>query len=380
MKKKIFALLAVVAITFPFAVSAATFGNGDQYTLRKGDTAVGNLYVAAGDVVVSGNVDGDLMVGGGNILVTGDVDDDLIAGGGNISILGKVNDDIRLVGGSLTVGNIVKGDVVATGGSIRILPEAIVEGDLIVAGGSIIIDGVVNGKLHVAGGDIQINGSVLGGVEAKISNSLKINDRAIVSGDINYTSHKEAVISDGASVGGEIVFNQIKRASAKKGARMFIPVIIGTYLFVKLLALLFAGILAVVFLKKFSEGLGSEVVGNFGSAALIGFATLVVFPILSIILMATVLGIFVGIIGFAVYALLLILAKIFAGIMLGAILSKLIKGKMIVNWQWAVLGIILFAALKFIPFIGWAIVFIIYIATLGSIANSMYHQVWLKRK
>src|SRR3989344_6913492 len=94
-------VVAVILLALPLFAFAAEFRTGDQPSLSEGEVFVGDLYMAGGNVTVSGSVRGDLIATGGNILLSGPVSADLAAAGGSVSGLGNVSEIGRVAGGNI---------------------------------------------------------------------------------------------------------------------------------------------------------------------------------------------------------------------------------------------------------------------------------------
>lgn len=156
-------------------VGATEFGGDDVYELAEGDTTDGNLYVGGQTVTINGTVDGDLIAGGTTVVVgpTGVVRGDMMAAGQSVIIRGTVEGDVRAAGflvqaeGSASIG----GELVAAGYSVGALESSSVEGTVMAAGYQGLIDGTLGGDLHFGGSALQITGRVEGDVAAAVDRS-----------------------------------------------------------------------------------------------------------------------------------------------------------------------------------------------------------------
>jgi cytoskeletal protein CcmA (bactofilin family) len=133
---------------------------GETVTVPTSETVDGDLYLAAGTVIVDGTVKGDLVAFGGTINVNGTVDGDLIAAGGTVSVSGTVNGDARVGGGTLSVTGVVGEDVLVAGGQITLAGR--IGGDLITSGGTIAMGAEVDGNVEAAAGNYSRSGHVGG--------------------------------------------------------------------------------------------------------------------------------------------------------------------------------------------------------------------------
>lgn len=383
--KKPLLLILIFSFLLSLPVSAALLEVEEEYSLGKNEIISGNLYVGSGNIIVSGTVQGDFVAGGGNILIDGRVVEDITVAGGSVNILGEVGDDIRAVGGQVVINENVGGDILVAGGNINILSGAAIKGDVIVAGGQIIINGVVNGDIKAAGGKIEINGTVLGNVQAGVLNKLTIGKGAVINGNVSYDSPLKADIENGATIRGDVVFNKTQNPSfvfdirdAKRTALAFV----GFLTLLKFLAVLGAGIIIVLVFKNKSRALVENSLSYFWQGLLRGLVVSIVAPVVILLLFISVIGLLFGVLGILILASFLILAKIFAGIILGGWIYKVFsKAKNIkVSWDSALIGIILLQFIGYIPIAGWIISLLFLLVGFGTVSHLSYKHFWLKTR
>lgn len=367
-------LLSIIGTLLPMSALAATFAGGETYALGTGTRIDGDLYAAGGSVSVGGNVTGDLYAAGGSVTVTGAVGQDVVAGGGNVTLLGTVGDDVRVAGGQLAIGNRIGGDLVVAGGVVHLLPGAEVGGDLIIGAGQAVVEGTVKGKLLVRGGAAVLNGALAGPGDVEVEETLSIGDAARLGSALIYRASEEARIAAGAVIG-EVRREPLpartrpEAADASAVASGLIGMA-GLIAFGKLLAALGGALVAVWLFRKGTQQLVAEAVGDFWPTTLRGFTACILMPIASFVLLLTVIFSPIGALTGAAFALLLIAAKILAGVLFGAWLVMAVKKqkKPEVSWQTAVLGTLLLHLLWLIPLIGWVIAAIFLCAAFGALA------------
>lgn len=384
MKNILLVSVLALALLLPAGVSqAGTFGAGESYSLPPNETLEDNLYAAAGDVTLSGTVNGDAIVAGGTLTLSGPVRDDVAAAGGNINLIGPVGGDVRFAGGNLLVQNSVGGDLLAAGGSIKVLNSVTVGKDMSLAGGYVVFDGVANGDARFAGEDIVINGTIAGNVLVDAGTRVTLGDKAEVGGVLVYRGKDENILnlSEEATIAGGARFEeQSVPAYNKEVAEQGIAVFLGAMFIWKLFATIVAALLALLLFKRFSGALVTTALSSFWMNALWGFIWLVMTPVSIILLFATVFGIIAGIFLFLFYLLTLMVACIYSGVLFGVILVSAFKKEVVakLSWKRALLGIFLLSLVKLIPFIGWIIGFILMLATLGALVMLLKERVWVK--
>ncbi|MCC6563703.1 hypothetical protein IT087_02315 [Candidatus Uhrbacteria bacterium] len=368
-----FALLASSALP----AAAFTPRGGDSYLLPQQETINDDLYVGGATLILNGTVNGDVFAGGGTIVVNGPVKQDLTAAGGNITVAGDVGDDLRMGGGNLTLLKNVKGDVVMGGGNIIIGKEAVIERDLVVGAGSLVIEGTVKGNVRIGGGQVVLNGRVDGFIEVD-AEDLRLGSDARLAKGLRYTSPKMATMDEGSKVTGEVQYVKMeeRRGPPRLGRDARPEKVLGALVgfvalvfLVKMFALMIAAVVMVQLFKTYSSKLIDSVLNKPGKALSAGAITLIMVPVATIVLAITILGApLAGILGFG-YGFLVMMAKVYAGIVFGAWLWKLgSKGKAKgTDWKAAVVGTFLLSFICLIPIIGWIIGIVAFLAALGGL-------------
>lgn len=373
---KIIALSALSLFVFPILTLAAEFRTGQQPSLPSGEKTEENLYMAGGTVVSAGNANKDLLIAGGTVLASGPVADDMFVVGGNITVLGRISGDLRVGGGNIAISSDIAGDVVVGGGQITFSGK-LIGGDAAIAGGSVIIGSEVKGSLKIAGGEIYINGPIGGDADIK-AEKLTLGPNADIKGDLKYSAIKTVVIEEGGQVRGETVFTQLK--GNKEIKRNVVGAIFGflTLAFAaKFLMLLTAALVLGLVFRRYSKELVEKATLNPLKELGRGIITLIVLPILSVILLITVIGIPLGIIGLLSFAILSIFAMIITPIFLGALVHKWIfkKSAYTVNWKTILLGAAVYMILGLIPFLGWIAICVSVAITIGAALNIKWQVV-----
>ena len=193
-------------ILFALTASAAAWASvrsGERVVLGRDDSVNEDLYLAGGEVIVLGNIDGDLVVAGGQVQVEGRVTGDVLAVGGQLTLNGPVGGSIRAAGGDVTVKSTVAHDAMLVGGQLSVPPGAVVGRDLMVAGGRVDASAAVGRDVHGRAGELTVGGPVSGDVFAQ-SETLRLAPSARIGGRLVYASMNELVRDPGASVAGAI--------------------------------------------------------------------------------------------------------------------------------------------------------------------------------
>lgn len=367
---KLIALASVAMLLVAAPVLAAEFLSPESKTDANISTLEQqihkNLYVAGGSVTVNGKTQGDLVAAGGVVTVNGDVEKDLLLAGGHVNLNAAVGESARIGGGNVSVNGPVRGDLLIGGGNVSVAQKANVGGDLVVGGGNVSIDSNIAGNVKIGGGNVTINGKVSGNVDVVASENLTFGPASEVVGKITFKGPREAVVKAGAKVGA-IEYTYAKKVMGHKGG--FIGILIVGNLF-KLLMVLVAGAAFVWLIPRKVSAVINEAVARPWPSLGIGALVAIVSPILAILLMVTVLGLYVGMIVLTVYALMLLLASILVAFYTGHIVWRLYRKDAEPN-QWRDLGIgaVVFLIFGLIPVVGWMAVCVLWLITLGALTT-----------
>lgn len=373
--KKINVLWAGLAVFFLLVVpaSATEFVTPDDK--ESGRVVLGsqqeykNVYTAGSSVQINSEVKGDIFAAGSDISMDGTVEQDAFFAGGTVSIQNKINGDARVAGGTVNIKNEVAGDVLAAGGQVVISEKAKVGGDLAVAGGQVSVEGPVLGKAWITGGNIYINSEIVGALKIKNADKVSFGPNAKVLGRAEVSAKTEPVLSEGASVA-DLQFSF--KSGAKKDAG-FLAGILAFAVAVSFLGYIVIGLLVMWISPKKAENFLASMKVGFWANLGIGFAGLIIIPIVSVLAMVVLVGVYAGLTLLALYLSLVALSWIMALVFAGSYGYMLMaRGRsLVVSWQTVVVGAIIFTILRFIPVVGALVIFVLMFTALGQWLVSM---------
>lgn len=342
MIKKFFGLGLVLAFVLaPSLASAAQIETGQQYLLAAGEQAAGNLYVAAGHASIAGTVVGDLYVSAGSAVVAGRVLDDLVVLGGNVTLTGEVAGDVRVFGGNVTVAGPV-------------------HGDLFVMGGTLAVDSLVVGDVDFIGG------------------ALNLGDETRIGGDLSYRTDRPAVLGEQAVVMGKIIHDEnlarqlgVWRDFNRTSVLAGLTALLGAWLFLKLLMLLFAGLVVYWLMRDPAEKIIRRSLERPGRSLLLGFVTAISAPVLGLILALTIIGLPLVALLAVVYLTIMIWAKITSGILVGWWLDQVILKPKRARFTWVTVaaGVAILFVVSRLPIIGWLICGVVTLIIFGTVID-----------
>lgn len=347
MKKILLILGAVLLLALPATALAATFSStadNGNYTLAKDQVVDDDLYVAAGNATVNGKVNGDLFVFAGQARIDGDVEGDLYVCSGNVTISGNVKDDLKVAGGTVIVESKIGGDVMIAGGTVEIASSADIGGDIYSGAGNLTISGAANKVKATVG-------------------TLTLGKSANIKGDIEYWSDVDITIENGAKHAGSLTKRQteIKRDVSnyylgKKFA--WVGSMIATFIILLILCAIF---------PKRTRAYAQDWRKSFGKNFLAGFLFLIALPIAAIILLISMIFSPFGIGGFLIYPIFIYVGMLIAMLGIGAWVMSLVDRdpRKYSAPLSALVGVIIYTLLDFVPIVGWLAKFLAVAAGIG---------------
>ncbi|HUC43723.1 MAG TPA: polymer-forming cytoskeletal protein [Candidatus Sulfotelmatobacter sp.] len=177
------------------------------YTLRAGQTHVGDLLKAGPSVSIEGMQKGDVYAGGPLIQITGVVDGDAFLGGTEVSITGEVKKSVRVGATNTRVDGTVGGNLQCAGAQVTIGRNARIRGNLTVYSSQLLFEGKVDGAFKFKGGTATVAGKV--GSNAEITaDSIEIDPGAHIDGNLDYQTRERLGDDVKKVVAGKVSYNE----------------------------------------------------------------------------------------------------------------------------------------------------------------------------
>lgn len=375
MNRILLALLVTLLIPASTFAARAPSSFDAARSLIIASSSPGNAYLAGVSVVSTAPVAGDLSAIGGSIVTTAPVSGDELLLAGSVSSRASVAGDVRAVGGNVTIEGSVTGDLIAFGfsvyDSVRTLSST-----LIIAADAVLSNGAA-GPVTIYGNNISLSGDFASNVTIVATGRLSFAADTIIRGKLSYEAPEKAVIPESVTIVGGVEYSSASYLPDAGTSRALALVSIGFFLFVRVLgALILAGLLAglfprlaeVVVLRAYDDRSR-----NILLTMLLGFAIFVATPILIILLILTFVGIGLAVLISILYALLTLLALLYAGILLGSQFARRFRKRETVLWRDGVLGMLALSLIALVPVIGLFVVFLLSIFTAGVLLQLFFH-------
>lgn len=328
-----------------------------------------DLYLAGGQVEVSGRVDGDVSAAGGRITIDDSVTGDVAVFGGTVHLRARVQDDARLTAGEVTVSGQVGDDLLAAGGNVTLSPETRIGGRAWLAGGRVEVGGRIGKGLKAAGGEIVIAGEILGDAEL-LGETIVIHPGTIIHGQLRYHSPNEAKIDPGARILGSVVAAPLDARPPRAGhtgGRVFM--VLSLLVCAALLYLLFPA-----FSLATARGVRAVPWANLG----LGFAVLAAGPLVVLLLLVSLLGLWLGLIVLALYLTLLLLGYL-TGVLFIADWGLQLARRADDHGRWSMIGaiaaaLIVLTLLRLVPVVGALASFALMLLGLGALTRALWRR------
>lgn len=337
-------LLILSTIALPAWALASEVRTQETVRVAASETINDDLYVAAGDFDLDGTANRDVFAAAGRVNLRGSVFGSLTITGGEIDITGSVGRSARVAGGDVVINGTIGGDLLILGGSITLGPDSLIQGDVRVFGGKLDQQGMIRGDLGGSLTTLSLAGEVTGDTNIDVQN-LNVTEQAELAGSLTYVSPSQADIADRSSVGGRVDHDRPSPWGANSGfrGRFFSPLL-------RIVWMLSAGVLLVALAPRLMSAVGRNMRRPW-RAVLVGIASMVAIPLVSVLLMTTIVGLPIGVILLIAFVMALYLSQAFVGQRLGMLIlprswNDGSRGYLLLAMT---IGVVVLGALRFIP-------------------------------
>lgn len=311
-------LVTLVAVgQAPSARAEARFSAGDANYVAKEQTIDGNAYFAGNSIRIEGTINGDLFCAGSSIVVTGTVNGDVHCAGQTVVIGGQVSGSMQVVGQNVTINGTVGGSVIAYGATVTTETASKIGRDLTIGGQDVVLNGTVGRDVIGGGSQVTINAPIGRDVQGEYQ-TLVIASNGKVAGMLSYASPQDATIQ--GQVAGHVQRYESKNYNGQRVMNPFVDVITSILVAV-IWTVMIALALALIAPKKMRT-ITTLAARDLIIVFAIGFLALFVAPIIGIMLMVTVVGIPLALIGLLVWILLILVSGGVTSYYIGRLLMK----------------------------------------------------------
>lgn len=347
MKKKIFGILIMLTLFVIAPVEAKEINSfhmvsDDKVTFE--DTVNGDSAIAGNLVDIIGNIDGIGFIAGQTVNVNGNLEYGFLAGQ-NVNINGQISKNIYAAGETITLSK-----------------DANIGKDLFLAGNSINLNGNIQRNINIYASTVTIKkGTTINGNITIEASNIKVEDGASIKGTLKYNEDAKNDINDNSSIG-KITTYEINKDEGFNTSEILSSILNMVVVFLSITIIIPKTLDKT---NEIYEKKNNNYIKNIG----IGFLILICVPLISLILLASNIGVYLGLILVALYAIAIYLSFIIAGYILGnLILVKLMKLNTN-KYLSGIIGIILLKILMVIPVLSTIICLIAITLGLATIWN-----------
>ena len=312
-------------------------------------------FNSAENVTENVNINHSYFTSGNNVNSKSQVQGIHLIAGNNLELQGT-SEYLLAAGNVINIDNTVERDIFVAGNSINISKQSSIGRDLFAAGNTLTISANLSGNTFLAGNTINIDADTINGDITISAKEINIASNTIINGTLKYNS--DAIFNSNTTNIGEI-----KTYETKNIDETTVLSVLNDFVYA-LLTFVFLGF--VLNLKYLDKKLSAnEIFNNTWNGLLFMFAV----PIVSIILLVTVIGVPVGIISLLIYVIMLYLSVLISSTYLGKLITKKIFDKKQSPYLEIFIGCILTKLVCLIPIVSVIYTIFLVLFGLGLIYN-----------
>lgn len=365
--------LVLTAPAFAFAAQKpASFITGRSIVTAS--SSPGNVHLFGISIISAAPVAGDLSAVGGSVVATAPVEGDELLLAGSIHSSASIKGDMRAAGGTVVLEGAVSGDLVALGYMVR-ASERVLGNVFIIAANATLSRGAA-GSVTIYGNNISLAGDFGGDVAIVATGRLSVEKGTSIRGTLSYEAPEVAHIPPSATIHGGVTYAGASYLPDIGTSRVLALINLGFFLIVRILgALILAGLLAGLFPRLAETVVGCAYEAKPRSVVfttLLGFGILVATPVLVVMLTLSFVGMGLALLIFLAYTLLLLLAFLYAGIVLGGVFSRRFLRRDAVRWHDGVFGMLALSLVSLVPYAGSLVVVLLTVFSMGALLHIFF--------
>jgi cytoskeletal protein CcmA (bactofilin family) len=347
-------------------ILSADEDSSSTVTLPAGTVHQGDYFAMGGNVEISGTVTGDVYVLGGQIFIDGSVKGDVLACGGHVEISGQVENDVRLLAGQASISGRVGSNVTAVGASINLSPSAQIGGNIVCVAGNADIASTVKGEAHLSASFLRLSGDIGKQVFAYVG-GFRITSKARIGENLDYRSSEEAIIDPEAKIGGQVLYHPSLVHRIVEGS-FFQKLVISSKIAGILMNYFYTFVIGWILLRLFPtkvESALNALTYHPVKALTFGALVLIALPLMSLLLLISILGVPFALTLIAINVATFYTAKIFSIIWASEAALHYFKIRMGRLKAFA-LGLVVYFLFIQIPYLGFLMVLAALLFGLGA--------------
>lgn len=352
----------MIAVLVTSTCHASVFYSGRDVAVDRDELVDDDIYILQNNAEILGRVNGDACVLAEDFLFSGDIEGNLNIAGRQLDVNGVINRTARVAGDNIIITGEVGNNLLIIGNEIKIRRQAKIGRDISCLGARISYGGECAGDAEIAGDVVIITGRIDGDLTITASD-IRIEERAMITGNLIYKSQNEALIDDGAMILGdvdweipEIETDEIELFS--EASLMF--------RFIMFLFILITGFVIILLFKRHARESSGQILKAPAMTFAVGILTMSVLGLGSVILTIFIVGIPVALMMLCLGAILFYIGKVYVAIALGRLIFMIFgKDKGPIGLEF-LFGIIIVSLLFTISILGWIFYILFFIVGTGA--------------
>jgi cytoskeletal protein CcmA (bactofilin family) len=263
-----------------------------------------DVWVAGAVVSVRGIINHELSAAGAEVDVDVITKGDARLAGAIVATKGRFEKDLYVAGARLSIDARVGASLNAAGARVTIGPQSEIEGPMHLGAADVAFAGNCRGSAEIYGDSVQIDGRI-GGKLLVRARSVTIGRTAVLEGDVTFQTFDDPRIEEGATLRGQQTVTPPPSGPSE-------PWSVAKALTAVVLFGVGAGLVLGLILLIVARPLVERSISQFRSAPftslLVGLAVLILVPIVSVLLMVTIIGIPIGLLTLLAFPMMLLVA------------------------------------------------------------------------
>lgn len=372
---KIFILTAIFAI-FPFATANASFIKTEtNYHLPQEERIEENTYISALNANIDGDILGDLSVAAQDVVIDSAVEGDVTIVGQVVNLRGQIKGDVKVTASEVVIDGNIDGDLFVFAGETRITKSAVIGGKSMLFGGTLVNDGLTKNYSTAIVSQVILNGTIEDLMQITTQN-IKVDRDLQIPGHLEYFSPEQAHNEYNVDLTNSS-FNQIDSIRDSGIVKRTILSFISFWVIIRFITDILIALIIVSLFKTFAQFVSKKGIGHFATNFITGVLSAFSILILSMVLFLSLIGLPLGSILFTLGIFFAMITPACAGIMLGYLIKVSFKkeSSKFVGFPEASLGVILLTLVQFVPYVGALIRWAFFLATFGVIIKYIYARI-----
>lgn len=256
-------------------------------TIYQGD------YFAIGSCVeISGTVNGDVYVFAEQVIIDGTVHGDVLGMGGSIDISGKIVGNCRLIAGQILISGTIDKNITAISGNLQCLNTASIGNNMVAVAGNVDLAAKIGFDATIVASNLRVSSQIKQDLQGYVG-QMRLTSRATIGRNLDYRANNPIWIEPGAWIGGTVTHHPSFVHELVQGTWIQ-GFLVGSKVLAMLMNFIYTFVVAAILCKIFPKNLEAAIdsLNDHPIKSLsFGLMLLILLPLVSLILLMTILGV-----------------------------------------------------------------------------------------